>query len=188
MTTKTYRTFIITGPSAVGKTTLAKAVLKKIKSFRPSTTYTTRLKRKGPAEDKIMHYVNRREFKKLIRQGKLLEWAEVYKNYYGTSAEALQQSLKKHHILINVDVQGANIIRKKLANVVSIFILPDSMKFLAERLDQRDTSPGIKKIRLRTAAQELKQAKNFDYQIKNYNGRFSKTLNKLLKIIKKELK
>lgn len=188
MPTKKYRLFVITGPSAVGKSSLARAVLKKLKNFRPSTTYTTRAKRKGLAEDKIMHYVTRREFKKLIQDGKLLEWAEVYKNYYGTSAAAIELTLKKCHVLVNIDVQGARLIHKKMTNVVSIFILPDSLKFLANRLDQRGTPLKIKKLRLKTAAKEIRQAKYFNYRLKNYNGRFKETLTKLLKIIRKELK
>ncbi|PWB38347.1 MAG: guanylate kinase [Parcubacteria group bacterium] len=188
MIAKIYRPFIITGPSAVGKSSLAKAILKKLKNFRPSTTYTTRPKRTKMSEDKIMHYVTRTEFKKLILNGKLLEWAEVYNNYYGTDAATLKRHLKKHHVLINIDVQGANLIRKKLANTVSIFILPDSLTFLARRLEQRGTPRRVKNIRLRTAAKEISQAPYFDYQIKNYNGRFEQTLARLLKIIKKEVK
>lgn len=188
MQTKKHHLFVITGPSAVGKTSLAKEIFRKYKNFSPSVTYTTRPERKGTTEDKIMYYVSEAKFKKMIKADRFIEWALVYQNYYGTSKNALLRRLAKKNVLINIDVQGALQIIKIFPEATSIFILPDNLQFLASRLTQRGTPLKVKKIRLATAAKEIKQAKKFTYQVKNYNGRFKQTLNKLLKIAQKELK
>jgi len=107
---------IITGPSAVGKTTIAKEVLSHLKNFKPSITYTTRSKRSRDTEDKIMYYISEQKFRNMIDDDKFIEWAQVHDNFYGTSKEALQKTLKTHNVLMNIDVQGAKIIKKKLLN------------------------------------------------------------------------
>jgi len=176
---------IITGPSAVGKTAVAKGVLKKLKKFRPSVTYTTRDKRKKYSEDKIMRYVTVRQFRKLIKDNKLLEWARVYGNFYGSSAAALKRKLKKYHVLINIDVQGAQIIKRKVKPVVSFFIKPDSINHLRQRLEARDMPKRDRKLRLRSAKLEIARAKIFDYQIINRQGKLAQTINQVIKILKK---
>lgn len=176
---------IITGPSAVGKTTIAKEVFKKLPTFRPSTTYTTRLKRKKAAEDKIMHYVDEKTFRELIDNGELAEWAHFFGNFYGTSLVALQKNLKTHNVLMNVDVEGAKIIKKKFSKNISIFILPDNMTDLEKRLAARDISKKDKKLRLDRCKEEIAQANKFDYQIINYDGKPQIAIDKIVKILEK---
>ena len=177
---------IITGPSAVGKTTIAKEVLKKLKNFKPSTTYTTRPKRKATSEDKIMHYINKNQFRELIDNNDLIEWAQVYGNFYGTSRQALAETLKTHNVLMNIDVQGAKIIKQKFPKNISIFILPEKIEDIKERLMARKDMPTtIKKRRLESSKEEMAQAGDFDYKIVNYDQRLQIAVNKIVKILKK---
>lgn len=176
---------IITGPSAVGKTTIAKEVLKKLKNFRPSTTYTTRDKRAKESEDKIMFYVSETEFRNMIDDGKFIEWAQVYGNFYGTSKEALQETLKKHNVLMNIDVQGARTIKKKFTKHISIFIMPEKMEDIEARINARQMDPVMKKRRIEMAKIEMAQSDLFDYKIINYNNHLDKAVDKVLKILNK---
>ncbi len=174
---------IITGPSAVGKTTVAKEVFKKLPNFKPSTTYTTRLKRKKSSEDKIMHYVDEKTFRELIDSGELAEWAYFFGNFYGTSLAALQKDLKTHNVLMNIDVEGAKIIKKKFPKNISIFILPDDITYLKKRLiDRRLTKKDIN-LRLERSEEEIAQSSKFDYQIINYNGKQQIAIDKIVKIL-----
>ncbi|PLX24666.1 guanylate kinase [Candidatus Parcubacteria bacterium] len=175
---------IITGPSAVGKSTIAKEVLKRLKNFKPSTTYTTRSKRKE-AEDKIMYNISEAEFKKMMDNDEFIEWAHFYGNYYGSSKKALVETLENSNALMNIDVEGAGIIKKKIKNNVSIFILPGSMEELKARMSKRDMSEDMKKLRLDRAEKEISQANNFDHQIVNYQGKLEETIDKVVKILEK---
>lgn len=176
---------IITGPSAVGKTTIAKEVLKKLKSFKPSTTYTTRPKRQKESEDKIMHYISEEEFKKMIDEDKFIEWAQVYGSFYGTSREALEETLKTHNVLMNIDVQGAKTIRKKFPKHISIFILPEHIEDIATRINKRKMDKVMKDLRISMAESEIEQASLFDYKITNYNNKLSEAVEKVIKILAK---
>src|SRR3989344_7989587 len=111
---KDNKIFIISGPSGVGKTTVAKGVLKKMPFLKTSLTYTTRTQRLGKKEDKTIIHVSAEEFRKKIDEGDFLEWAIVHDNFYGTDAEVILQTLKKNSILMNIDVQGALQIKKKM--------------------------------------------------------------------------
>lgn len=176
---------IITGPSAVGKTTIAKLVLKKLKNFKPSTTYTTRPKRTKQSEDKIMYYVSEKEFRNMIDDGKFIEWAQVYGNFYGTSKEALEETLKKHNVLMNIDVQGAKTIKRKFRRHVSIFIMPEKMENIVTRIKARSMDKVMKKRRIEMAKTEMEQSDLFDYKIINYNNQLDKAVDKVLKILRK---
>ncbi len=176
---------IITGPSAVGKSTIAKAVLKKLKKFKPSVSYTTRTQRRGDTEDKIMHYVNEKKFRELIDDGQLVEWAQVYGHFYGTSKIELKKILEKNNVLLNIDVQGAKNIKKKFPKNISIFIMPENMTDIADRLKSRHMPLAIKKLRLQAAKNEIAQADLFDYRIVNRNNHLNDAVNKIIKILKK---
>lgn len=175
---------IITGPSAVGKTTIAKEVLKKLKNFKPSTTYTTRPQRKE-SEDKKMYYISEKDFRQMIDDDQFIEWAQVHGNFYGTSKEDTLKTLENHNILMNIDVQGAKIIKKKFPRHISIFIMPEKISDIAERINQRDMPKVMKERRIQNASYELEQAPLFDYRITNYNGRLKDSVEQVLKILKK---
>ena len=176
---------IITGPSAVGKTTIAKRVLNELKNFKASTTYTTRAKRKSDTEDKIMHYISEPEFRTMIDDDKFVEWAQVHGNFYGTSKEALEETLKAYNVLMNIDVQGAQIIKKKIPKHISIFILPEQMEDIVKRIKKRNMDKVMKERRIENAKHEIEQAEHFDYKIINYNNRVEDAVQKIVKILKK---
>ncbi len=175
---------IITGPSAVGKTTVAKELLKKLKNFKPGVTYTTREQRNWSAEDKIINYISKDEFRKMIDDDQFMEWAQVYDNFYGTSKKDILKILEKHNVLLNIDVQGAKIIKKKFPKTISIFILPEHIDNIKERLAARPMKESIKKKRLKAAKDEISESNKFDYQIINYNNKLDKTVNTIAKILK----
>lgn len=174
---------IITGPSTVGKSTIAKEILQRLKNFQPSTTYTTRPKRKE-SEDKIMYNVSEAEFKQMIDNDELIEWAHFYGNYYGSSKKALLEGLQQKNVLMNIDVEGANIIRNKIKKTVSIFILPGSIEDIKVRLAKREMTDEMRKLRLDRAEQEIAQAEKFDFQIVNEDGKLEETIEKIVKILK----
>lgn len=176
---------IITGPSAVGKTTIAKGVLKQLKNFKPSTTYTTRTKRDKESEDKIMYYVSEKEFRNMIDEEQFVEWAQVYGNFYGTSRPALEGTLKTHNVLMNIDVQGARIIKKKFPRHISIFILPEKIEDIIARINKRKMNKAMKNLRIKEVKSTIDQAQYFDYKIINYNNRVEEAIGKVLKILKK---
>ena len=176
---------IITGPSAVGKSTIAKAVLKKLKKFKPSVSYTTRSQRQGDTEDKVMYSVTEKKFRELIDDDQLVEWAQVYGHFYGTSRAELKKILEKNNVLLNIDVQGAKNIKKKFPKNISIFIMPEKMEDIASRLKARHMPLAIKKLRLQAAKNEMAQADLFDYRIINYNNRLDETVDRVVKILKK---
>jgi guanylate kinase len=176
---------IITGPSAVGKTTVAQLILKKLPNLKPNVTYTTRAKRDWSAEDKIMKYVSEKKFKNLMAHHELLEWAQVYGNFYGVSKPDTLKMLKKNSVLLNIDVQGAKTITKKFPECLSFFIKPSSLWELKRRLQARPIDDLTRQRRFLAAKEELAQANIFDYQIVNYEGRVEETVKKILKILKK---
>jgi len=176
---------IITGPSAVGKTTIAKEVLSRLKNFKASTTYTTRPQRKKDTEDKIMYYISEPEFRIMIDDDKFIEWAQVYGNFYGTSKKALQENLKTHNVLMNIDVQGAKIIKQKMPKHISIFILPEQIKDIETRINKRKMDKVMKARRIEEAKSEIAQAEHFDYRIINYNNKIEDAIEKIVKILAK---
>jgi len=176
---------IITGPSAVGKTTVAKIVLKKLKKFKPAVTYTTREKRENQKEDKIIHYISKKKFKEMINEDNFLEWAQVYGNFYGTSKKETLNILKNNNVLLNIDTQGALIIKKKFPKTLTMFIMPENIENLKKRLEKRKSSKAIIKKRFEQSKNEIAQSNKFDYQIINYNNRLNETVENILKILTK---
>lgn len=176
---------IITGPSAVGKTTVAKIVLKKLKNFKPAVTYTTRKKRENQKEDKTIHYISKKRFKDLINEDNFLEWAQVYENFYGTSKKETLDILKNNNVLLNIDTQGALIIKKKFPKCLTIFIMPENIDSLKKRLEKRKSSKAIINKRFEQAKNEIAQSLKFDYRITNYNNCLDETVDNIIKILKK---
>lgn len=176
---------IVTGPSAVGKTTIAKEVLRRLPNFKSTVTYTTRDKRDWSAEDKVINYVSKENFQELIQKGQLIEWAEVYGNFYGTGKIELLETLEEANVLLNIDVQGALNIKKNFVNCLTFFIKPDNMTDLKNRIDTRPLSEDIKTKRWEAAKLEITQANKFDYQIINYNNQLEKTIYEITKILEK---
>ena len=153
--------FIISAPSGAGKTTLAKAVLQQFTDMLYSISYTTRNPRAEERDGVDYHFISKQDFKKGIKKGRWAEWAEVYGNYYGTSAEFIEKSLSSGcDILLDIDVQGTLQILKHYPDSVTIFILPPSVNALRKRLEMRGSdSQAVIEKRLVNARKEMAQKK-----------------------------
>jgi guanylate kinase len=132
--------FIISAPSGAGKTTLCRMLLNHFQNLLYSISFTTRKPRKGETNGKDYHFISETDFIKGIENNKWAEWAKVYDNYYGTSAEFIKTNLEKgKNILLDIDVQGAMQILKKYSDSITIFIMPPSLEALRERIKDRGT-------------------------------------------------
>ena len=177
--------FIISAPSGAGKTTLVKAVLQQFRDVLYSISYTTRKPRADEQDGIDYHFISKQDFKKGINKGRWAEWAEVYGNYYGTSAEFIEKGLSSGcDILLDIDVQGTLQILKHYPDSVTIFILPPSMNALRKRLEMRGSdSQAVIEKRLFNAKKEMAQKKMYRHII--VNDILSEAIKELSAIFKK---
>ena len=177
--------FIISAPSGAGKTTLAKAVLKQFTDMRYSISYTTRKPRPMECDGVDYHFVSEQDFKKGIKKGRWAEWAKVYGNYYGTSAEFIEKNLSSgYDILLDIDVQGTLQILKHYPDSVTIFILPPSINALRKRLEMRGSdSKAVIEERLESARKEMDQQHLYRHVV--VNDKLSGAIEEISAIIKK---
>jgi len=185
------RIFVISGPSGSGKTTLLTSLVqdKKIgKRLVKSCSLTTRPKRSGEREAREYFFVSPREFERLLKAKKILEWTRYLGYYYGTPKEGLEEQLKAgKNVGICLDLKGSRIIKKLYPdNAVTIFVLPPSLGVLKERIQNRCSHTHQEEVRQRLllARRELQAAKEFDYSILNQN--LPVALKKLKSIFLKE--
>ena len=160
---------IVSGPSGSGKSVLVANVMKLVPRLRFSVSYTTRAPRGSEQNGVEYFFVDRSEFHSLVQSDSLLEWAEVHGNFYGTSRKFVDDFLEKgDDVLLDIDVQGADIVRKKRPNSIGVFILPPSYQVLRDRLLRRslDVGPVIEQ-RLKRARKEIHSYKEYDYLIIN---------------------
>ena len=182
-------TYIITAPSGTGKSTINRRLVKDIENLEFSVSYTTRDRR--PDEINGIHYwfIEQKEFKKLIQQKEMLEWAEVFGNFYGTSQLEINRIIsQRKEALLEIDVQGWLTLKKSVNPLCSLFILPPSISELWNRLSKRGTEPlDVAKKRLKKAQIELTIGKDFDHFI--INDDFEKTYQSIKSFIteKKDL-
>jgi len=161
--------FIISAPSGSGKSTLVNEVRKLVPELDFSISYTTRPPRGSEQNGCEYYFVPHSEFEEMIRKGEFLEHADVFGNYYGTARRFLQQAERRgHDLLLDIDVQGAEQIKRKVPDAVSIFILPPDRGTLERRLRKRrvDEEPVIER-RLNTAAREIENYRKYDYILVN---------------------
>ncbi|MDH3338378.1 MAG: guanylate kinase [Gammaproteobacteria bacterium] len=161
--------FVIAAPSGAGKTTLVKALVTRNPELRFSISYTTRPKRRNEADGVDYLFVNKDEFEALRDEGALLEFAEVFDNHYGTSRSQVEKHLENgHHVILEIDWQGARQVRASMPECVTIFILPPSHKELVRRLRRRRTdSRKVIARRLRDAVSDMSRWEEFDYVVIN---------------------
>ena len=161
--------FIITGASGTGKTTLVKEALKTIPDLRFSVSATTRVIRSGEVDGVDYFFLNKDNFLSLKEDNAFLESAQVYGNYYGTLKKPVLESLKQgDSILLEIDRRGAEQVKSKMPNAVSIFVLPPSIGSLEIRLRNRATdSEEIIQRRLADARDQLDSCHQFDYLLIN---------------------
>lgn len=161
--------FIISAASGTGKTTLVSRLLAKNPDIRVSVSHTTRQPREGEQNGVHYHFVERAQFEQLITENAFLEHADVFGNYYGTSFNSINSLIEAgYDVILEIDVQGAEQVRRALPQSCSIFILPPSFDILAGRLNGRGTdSAEVIATRLAKARQEIEQAVQFDYVVVN---------------------
>ncbi|MDX6443811.1 MAG: guanylate kinase [Blastocatellia bacterium] len=160
---------VVSSPSGGGKGTLIDRVRQIVPGVSYSVSYTTRAPRATEQDAREYFFVSTAVFEEMIVRGEFLEWAHVYGYLYGTSQGQVEcERAAGHDIILEIDVQGAASIRKRIDDVVSIFILPPSFELLRERLLARGTdSPAELEKRLRGAPAEVKQHESFQYVILN---------------------
>ena len=131
---------VVSSPSGGGKGTLIDRVLKTVPNVSYSVSFTTRAPRPSEKDGREYFFVDRSTFEEMIERGDFLEWADVYGQLYGTSSTQVERERAAgHDIILEIDVQGAESIRDKIPDAVSIFILPPSFELLRERLLARGT-------------------------------------------------
>lgn len=163
--------FIVCAPSGGGKTSIVNAVLERDSALKLSVSFTTRSPRPGEREGVHYHFVDESKFEELRNAGAFLESALVHGHHYATSRLWLENEMMcGHDVLLEIDVQGAEQVRKLIPAAVGIFILPPSWKQLRERLVGRghDAPPVIAR-RLAAARIEMRRVDEFDYVIINNN-------------------
>lgn len=160
---------IVSGPSGAGKSILASRALQIVPRLKFSVSFTTRAPRGSEQNGVEYFFVSRDEFQELIKGNALLEWAEVHGNFYGTSRKFVDDLLQKgEDVLLDIDVQGAAIVRQKRPDAVGVFIMPPSFNVLRERLMRRSLDDGfVIEKRLKIACKEIRSYKNYDYLIVN---------------------
>ena len=164
--------FIISAPSGSGKSTLVNELFKMVRGLDFSISYTTRPPRGSEQNGEEYFFVSKSEFESMIAANKFLEYAKVFGNdgdYYGTASRFLQDAEKHgHDLVLDIDVQGAEQIKKKLPQAVSIFILPPGREQLEWRLRSRgEDSEEQMRRRLDTARREIEQYSRYDYILIN---------------------
>jgi guanylate kinase len=166
---KRARLFVIAAPSGAGKTTLVKALVERNPDLRFSVSYTTRMPRETEMPGHDYFFVGEDEFERLRSEGEMLESAEVFDNLYGTSRSQVERLLEEgHDVLLEIDWQGAQQVRRSMPECVSIFILPPSRDELERRLRGRRTdSEQVIARRLRDALGDMSHWEEFDYVIIN---------------------
>jgi guanylate kinase len=165
--------FIISAPSGSGKSTLVNQLRSLVEGLDFSVSFTTRAPRGSEEDGREYHFTTRAEFERMIAAGEFLEWAEVFGNYYGTAVAALghAESLGRD-LLLDIDVQGALQVMRKMPDAVSIFVLPPSPEVLERRLRNRSeaektTSEAVIERRLSEAKQELGEIWKYRYALIN---------------------
>jgi len=175
--------FVIAAPSGAGKTSLVHALLARVPALRFSTSYTTRPQRPAEEDGRDYFFVDQREFERMVDADEFLEHAQVFDNCYGTSAAHVSSLIADgHSVLLEIDWQGAQQIRARAPESVSIFILPPSVPELERRLRGRKTdSDEVIARRLRDALGDMSHWDEFDYVV--VNDDFSAALDDLAAIV-----
>ena len=177
------RLWVIAAPSGAGKTSLVKALLGNTPALRLSVSHTTRKRRDTEQEGREYHFVSVPEFERLRDAGEFLEHARVFDNFYGTSRGFVEQQLAAgHDVVLEIDWQGAQQVRRAMPQCVSVFILPPSRAALAERLARRATdTPEVIARRLADAAGDMSHYGEFDYVV--VNDDFARAVQDLKQVI-----
>ncbi len=176
---------VLSGPSGAGKD----AVLHKLKMVHfpiaHITTMTTRTKRPKEKDAIDYNFVTREQFQKLIDNNELLEWANVYGNFYGVPKQAVRDALAEgKDTIIKIDVQGAATIKKIVPQAIFVFLAPLTMQELIDRLTMRNTESGESlKLRIETVKEEMTRVEMFDYIAVNEHGQIDRVVDEIRSIL-----
>jgi guanylate kinase len=175
--------YIISAPSGAGKTSLIRQLIAETDALIVSISHTTRPIRPGETHGIDYYFVSQTDFKLLIHKGDLLEHAQVFDNFYGTAKSTVEQNLNQGlDVILEIDWQGAQQIRRIQPDCLSIFILPPSTHVLEQRLKNRGQDDGqVIARRMRDAVTEMRHHDEYDYLI--VNDDFTRALNELKSII-----
>ena len=179
---------VISGPSGVGKDAVLTRLKESVYSLNHVVTITTRQSRPQEKDGIDYHFISRNEFQDLIKRRELLEWANVYGNYYGVPEKPVSDSLANgRDVLLKVDVQGAATLKKTISGAILIFLVSPSVEELGKRLKRRSTeSASDMAMRTNIAAEELQQLSLFDYMVINEEGQIDRAVEDIKAIIRAE--
>ena len=182
--TTTGTLYIVSAPSGAGKTSLVKALIDTMAQVRVSVSHTTRAMRPGEVDGVNYHFTPRENFVEMLKQGDFLEHAEVFGNLYGTSHSWVKQTLAKgYDLILEIDWQGAQQVRKLVPDAKSIFILPPTHKDLRQRLHNRgQDADDVIDLRMQQAIAEMSHYVEYDYIV--INDQFATALDDLKAIFR----
>jgi guanylate kinase len=188
MSPSTYKplVYIISAPSGSGKSTLVSKLMKLVPDLDFSVSYTTRPLRGSEQNGKQYYFISRDEFEQMNARDDFLEHANVFGNYYGTARRFLDEAAQKgHDLLLDIDVQGAEQIKRKLPDAISIFVLPPDRQTLERRLRARgEDSEQVIQRRLVTASREIENYDKYNYIL--VNDRLDESIKSLQDIVRSE--
>ena len=179
---------VLSGPSGVGKDAVVSRMREQGKPYHFTVTATTRPRRAVEQDGVDYIFVSTERFRRMIEDGELLEWAEVYGNLYGVPRAQVVDALDRgKDVVIKADVQGAATIKKLFAGGVFVFLAAPSFEELALRLKQRmSESPDGLELRLRTARAEMDEAHKFDHVVVNHRDRLDEAVSEIEAIVAEE--
>ena len=180
---------VISGPSGVGKDVMIDRMMESDRiGFHFTVTATTRDPRPGEKDGINHHFVTVDDFVNLIANDDLLEWAQVYGNYYGVPKKQVRDALTAgNHVILRVDVQGAKRLSEIIPEALLIFIIPPSLDVLKSHLEKRGVDLEVEMTkRLAAANEEISQAHLFDFTVTNEEGCLDDTVNEVVEIIESE--
>lgn len=182
--TTTGTLYIVSAPSGAGKTSLVKALIDTMAQVRVSVSHTTRAMRPGEVDGVNYHFTPREDFVEMLKQGDFLEHAEVFGNLYGTSHSWVKQTLAKgYDLILEIDWQGAQQVRKLVPDAKSIFILPPTHKDLRQRLHNRgQDADDVIDLRMQQAIAEMSHYVEYDFIV--INDQFATALDDLKAIFR----
>jgi len=174
---------ILSGPSAVGKGTVLRALLEEYNDVCYSVSATTRKPREGEVDGVHYFFMSQDEFKDSIENDEFIEWAKVHNNYYGTPRHYVQETLKSgKDVILEIDIQGARQVAESFSEGVFVFLAPPSMEELKSRIYKRGTeTEDVIQTRMSNATKELEEIDRYDYLI--INDEVENAVNKLKSII-----
>ena len=179
------RLYILSGPAGVGKGTVLRRVFEKLDNIVYSVSCTTRAPRPGERDGVSYVFMDEPSFKKMGDEGRFLEWANVHGHFYGTRKDIVEDTIRQgKDVLLEIDVQGASQVKKKMPDAVMIFIQPPSFEELLRRLQKRGTEgPEELKLRITNAKTEMSHSEEYEHMI--INDKIEKAADDFIAIVKK---